>query len=538
MFAAGTAFQWALLRFSGMSADWSYVLQTLLSIELSFILNKAVTWGDRDTPLRRSLLRWNVQRAALAAPNVLLFDWLARLLHNWMAANVIATGAFILINYAAANLWAFAARRTSARKAAFSPAGTAAALGLVLLPAAIVAMPQARPLVYVTWMLPLAELAMLIAGAVFFRTRFREAPEGTFSGLILQITTAGNESARVKEIIEQIRDYQLRMPYEIWVVTEPRDDTAYPADRVFQVPPVFQAASRRKARALEYSRILRVRLGLDRPDIKIIFNDDDVTLTKGYIERAFTADYDVCEGIITPRTQYAIRPFSHFLISHADDIRTHACLVYCSVFQGLLHRPVHVHGEGMVITGAAETKVTWNWDAVASEDLIFGQRAVRAGLRWGWFHEYAEVTSPWTVRDYVVQRRRWLWGDIHAMRHRHVLPGTAAARVFLKYAAGVIGLTCSIAGLWLRATGAIPATAGILNFGKLALICWAAVSFACGWIGASSSLSSRQHADSRLLAAALAVIMMPVSALLTFAAIVIPLAQGDPQDFQTIRKTR
>ena len=203
-----------------------------------------------------------------------------------------------------------------------------------------------------------------------------------------------------------------------------------------------------------------MRLGLDRADIKIIFNDDDVTLTQAYIERAFDADYDVCEGIITPRTHYAVRPFGHFLVSHADDIRTHACLVYCSVFQGILRRPVHVHGEGMVITGAAEHVVTWNWDATASEDLIFGQRAVKAGLRWGWFHEYAEVTSPWTIRDYLVQRRRWLWGDIHAMRRRDVMPRAAAVRVLFKYVAGVLALSCSIAGLWLRATGRIPATAG------------------------------------------------------------------------------
>ena len=182
--------------------------------------------------------------------------------------------------------------------------------------------------------------------------------------------------------------------------------------------------------------------------------------------------------------------------------------------------------------------VTWNWEPTASEDLIFGQRAVKAGLRWGWFHEYAEVTSPWTIRDYLVQRRRWLWGDIHAMRRRDVMPRAAAVRVLFKYVAGVLALSCSIAGLWLRASGRIPATAGVLNFGKLALIGWVAVSFACGWIGASSAVSLRRNDDSRLLAAILAVVMMPVSAPPTLAAIIIPLAQGDPRDFQTIRKTR
>jgi hypothetical protein len=415
--------------------------------------------------------------------------------------------------------------------------GTLAALALLLVPLAIVLLPQATPLVYAAWMFPLAELALMLTGLMFFRCRFREN-EQAFTELVIQITTAGHEQQRVEEIIAQIRGYQLSMPHRIWVVTEPHDTHDYSADYTIRVPDDFRCNARAKARALEYSRRVRQIMKLDRRDVKIIYNDDDVTLTRAYIETGFRADYDLCEGVITPRHRYAVRPFGHFLTSHADDIRTHACLVYCSAFQGLFRRPLHVHGEGMVVTGHAESLVTWDYDMTASEDLVFGQQAARLGLRWGWFHQYAEVTSPWTVADYLRQRRRWLWGDIHALRHRDVLPLGAAARVLVKYLAGVLALACSIAGLWLRATGRIPATAGILNLGKLALLAWVALAFTCGWIGASSAGPLRRGDDSRLLAAVLAVIMMPVSVLLTFAAILIPLAQGDPRAFHTIRKTR
>jgi len=418
-----------------------------------------------------------------------------------------------------------------------SPGGTLVALALLLVPLAIILLPQATPLVYAAWMFPMAELALMLTGLMFFRHRFRENEEA-FTELIIQITTAGHEQQRVEEIIAQIRGYHLDMPHRIWVVTEPHDQHRYSSDLTIQVPADFICKAQKKARALEYSRRVRQLLELDRPDVKIIFNDDDVTLTRAYIETGFRADYDLCEGVITPRHHYAVRPFGHFLTSHADDIRTHACLVYCSAFQGLFRRPVHVHGEGMVTTGYAESAVTWDYDMTASEDLVFGQQAVRKGLRWGWFHEYAEVTSPWSIRDYMIQRRRWLWGDIHALRHRKVMPLSAAARVLAKYLAGVVALACSIAGLWLRISGRIPATAGILNFGKLALLAWVALSFSCGWIGASASGSLRRSDDSRLLAGVLAVIMMPFSALLTFAAILWPLAQGDPRDFQTIKKTR
>jgi hypothetical protein len=211
--------------------------------------------------------------------------------------------------------------------------------------------------------------------------------------------------------------------------------------------------------------------------------------------------------------------------------------VYCSVFQGILRRPVHVHGEGLVVTGEAERIVTWNWPAMASEDLVFGQRAVQSRLKWGWFHEYAEVTSPWSLHDYFIQRRRWLWGDIHAIRHRKIMPLSSALIVLSKYLAGMMALLCSVAGLYLRMTGRIPATAGVLDYAKPAILGWIGLFFTCGWIGASSTEAART-ADSRLLSGVLAVLMMPASLALTFAAIAIPLIQGDPRSFKVISKTR
>lgn len=429
-------------------------------------------------------------------------------------------------------------RHRRRRKSKASLGGIIAVAAALAAGVTIARLPAARWPVYATWLTPFAELAMLAAGHAAFRWRFRQAPSGTFTQAIIQVTTTGAEYARVNEIIDQIRSYNLKIDYQVWVVIEPGHRADYPfADRVIIVPEDFTAKSRKKARALEYSRRVREALGLDRADVKIVFNDDDVSLTQAYIERAFAAGYDICEGVVTPRTAYAVRPLGHFLTSHADDIRTHACLVYCSVFQGIFGRPVHVHGEGLVVTGEAERIVTWNWPAIASEDLVFGQRAARAGLKWGWFHEYAEVTSPWSLRDYLIQRRRWLWGDIHAIRHRKVMPLTAAAMVLTKYLAGVMALLCSAAGLYLRMTGRIPATAGVLNYAKLAVLGWIGLFFTCGWIGASSTEAARSR-DSRLLSGVLAVLMMPVSLALTFAAIAIPLIQGDPRSFAVISKTR
>lgn len=434
------------------------------------------------------------------------------------------------------------ARRRAPRRAGFwvARAGSCAVLSVCLAGTFWlgVAWPPARYAVYAVWMLPLIELALLAAGQANYTFRFRTAPAGKYTELIIQITTAGREHARVSEIIGQVRSYRLRMPHHVWVVTEPADAGGYAgADRVLAVPEGFIARSERKARALEFSRRMREALGLSRPDVKILFNDDDVTLTKAYIETAFAADYDICQGIVSPRTEYARRPLGHFLASHADDIRTHACLVYCSVFQGILRRPLHVHGEGLAVTGEAERIITWDWPAFASEDLVFGQQAAEAGLRWGWFREYAEVTSPWGLRDFITQRGRWLWGDIHGISRRDVLSWRAAGLTAAKYVVGGVSLMLSAAGLYLRASGRIPGSSPVFGLAKLSALAWVGVYFACGWAGASSRVSSRSD-DSRMLAAATAVLMLPVSLLLTFAGVVMPLVQGNPRTFRVIGKTR
>ncbi|MCW2932306.1 MAG: hypothetical protein JWM19_3268, partial [Actinomycetia bacterium] len=240
-----------------------------------------------------------------------------------------------------------------------------------------------RGVIYAVWLVPLAELVLLAAGQLNYRLRFRSDP-GKFRFLIIQVTTTGREQGRVNEIIAYIHAYGLQMPYQTWVVTEPDQGDTYPqADRVIVVPAGFTARGERKARALEYSRQLRGTDGLDRPDVKILFTDDDVLPTKGYITTAFAADYDVCEGITSPRTEYGTRPFGHAITSHVDDVRVRQCLIYCSVFQGLLGKPLYIHGEGLTVTGECERIVTWDYPVFASEDLTFGQNAAKMGLRWG-----------------------------------------------------------------------------------------------------------------------------------------------------------
>jgi Glycosyl transferase family group 2 len=396
-----------------------------------------------------------------------------------------------------------------------------------------------RPAIYVVWLVPLGELGLMLLGKVHYQLRFRRAPRGLFRLLLIQITTTGNEAVRVNEIIAQMRGYDLRMPLQIWVVTEPwgavTAQAGYPgADRVIVVPEAFTARSERKARALEFSRQVRGLLGLDTADVKILFNDDDVTPTENYIKTAFAALYDVCEGVTVPRVHYSTGPLAHFFASHVDDTRTRGCLTYCSVFQGIIGKPLWVHGEGLTATGEAERIVTWDWPVFASEDLTFGQNAAKMGLRWGWFHDYVELTSPWGVKDFFTQRKRWTWGNIHAISHRDVLPLSRAIPLAAKYALDASIVVLSVVGISLRFAGYLPPGSPVYDVSKLAILSWMLMFFYCGWVAAEHKPTS----DSRLLHATIAALLSPVSSILAFLVLVITVIQGNPRTFEVIRKTR
>lgn len=258
-----------------------------------------------------------------------------------------------------------------------------------------------------------------------------------------------------------------------------------------------------------------------------------MTPTESYIKTAFAANYDVCEGVTVPRVHYSTGPLAHFFASHVDDTRTRECLTYCSVFQGILGKPLWVHGEGLTATGEAERKVTWD-RPVLSEDLAFGQNAAKMGLRWGWFHDYVELTSPWGLKDLITQRKRWTWGNIHAISHRDILPLSRALPLAAKYALDTTIMVLSLTGIALRFTGYLPSSSPAYNVSKLAVLGWLLMFFYCGWVAAQSKPTS----DSRLLHATAAALMSPISSMLPFIILVIAVFRGNPRTFEVIRKTR
>jgi hypothetical protein len=387
---------------------------------------------------------------------------------------------------------------------------------------------------------PLFEMALLLLGEWWFHTQFQENP-AKFNRYVIQITSVGRELERVNEIIDEIRSYPMTMAYQIWVVIEPGHSVDYPrADRVVVVPREFVAKSQYKCRAIEYTRTLRRDLGWIGPDTKITFLDDDTSPTWGFLETAYAGDYDICQGLTAPRVRYGSGPLSHFLLSHIDDLRFHNCLTYCSTFQGIFNAPLFVHGEGLTITGATENQVGWNFRIFASEDLTFGCNAAHQGLRWGWFHEYIELTSPWTWGAYFKQRRRWMWGNIHAVVNRDVLPLGPAIRVGIRYVLSLFTFVGSGTALVLTLMGKTHITHAWFTLFWCSLAIWLFNFALSGWVNSGRREigdTSLRFWTRRVVQTVAAVVMCPFSASFTVIALIVTLYMGNPRAFEVIGKT-
>jgi succinoglycan biosynthesis protein ExoA len=87
----------------------SYAGQAVFSIELSYLLNRRITWRDRQVGLWSSWWRFNLQKLVLTVPNLALYAAGVQLGVGWLAANLGATAIFTVVNYFTGDLWSFAA---------------------------------------------------------------------------------------------------------------------------------------------------------------------------------------------------------------------------------------------------------------------------------------------------------------------------------------------------------------------------------------------------------------------------------------------
>jgi putative flippase GtrA len=102
--------QVALVRLAGMGNVTSYVIKTLASLQLSLLLNRYLTWRDRDILMIRAAALFNVQQLTIQGIGVAAYAGLVRLGVSYIMANVAITAILTPAGYVASHLWSLASR--------------------------------------------------------------------------------------------------------------------------------------------------------------------------------------------------------------------------------------------------------------------------------------------------------------------------------------------------------------------------------------------------------------------------------------------
>lgn len=86
----------------------AYIALAVICIQLSFLLNRRFTWGNRPISFWVACYRFNAQKAVTVTVNVTLYAVIVKLGMNYHLANVLTAGFLIFVNYAIGDSWAFA----------------------------------------------------------------------------------------------------------------------------------------------------------------------------------------------------------------------------------------------------------------------------------------------------------------------------------------------------------------------------------------------------------------------------------------------
>jgi len=257
--------------------------------------------------------------------------------------------------------------------------------------------------------------------------------------VIFQITTRGYEVDAVTRGVRSVLYWAPKYlrDFEVWIVTEetiPRENRekllslARESDRVRVVFVPRDYSTPRgtafKARALCYALELRKRMGYVRSDVWVylmdeesVVGEDTVISIIDFIENEGSRGKMAAQGTIVYPNFWGL----NFFTSMFDSVRPMQDLTLLRV-QYRYGRPLFgVHGSHMLLRADMEAAIGWDFGVVMAEDLVFGLVSARkVGRVWGWLRGKLYEQSPFSLRDFLKQRRRWVWGLIDALRHRDI----------------------------------------------------------------------------------------------------------------------
>jgi len=216
--------------------------------------------------------------------------------------------------------------------------------------------------------------------------------------------------------------------FEVWVVTEDDVDKRFfeglrrldDRVRVVYVPSWYRTprGTRYKARALHYAAELRARLGYDPEktwvylmDEESIVGEDTILGIIEFIEEEAPKGKLVGQGLIVYSNYWG----KNLLTSMQDSVRSFDDITRFKL-QNLIGRNfVGLHGFHLLYNMVLEEKVGWDLGPHRAEDMAFAfliDELFGSFRPFGWLKGVLHEQSPFTIRDMIKQRSRWVYGII------------------------------------------------------------------------------------------------------------------------------
>lgn len=279
------------------------------------------------------------------------------------------------------------------------------------------------------WLVPLPYALLnfysFIRYPIFLRPEPLPVSYVTRGRLIFRYVSRGNNPHLVREVVMNAYETLLaEMPHDSWrlevVVDVPQPLVENPYLRVIVVPPdyVTENGARYKARALHYA------LGVSdaAPEDWIIHLDEETRFTSDTVraiaafarseERAMRKSSDYMPRIGQGIIRYNRHGIVNVLTALADSIRVGDDY---GRFRFQFENGAAwfgMHGSFVVVHNKLEQAIGFDHGPAGNitEDAYFALIARHIGVRFAFIHAFMDEQSPYSLKDFVAQRRRWFGG--------------------------------------------------------------------------------------------------------------------------------
>mgnify|MGYP001038006296 FL=1 len=282
-------------------------------------------------------------------------------------------------------------------------------------------------------LLPLPLVICHTCGLVLYNV-FPDKPELHNSPLLgpkirIRVVTRGDYADLVRMNVKRNLDTCAKVGlnnFQIEVVTDkPISLTglAFSTVREVVVPQDYRPKSGAlyKSRALQYA--LEPEVNQLSADDYIVHLDEETLLTessvRGILNFVNSNEFDIGQGLIT----YANETIVNHVTTLADSMRVGVdlgCLRFC--LKQFNRPPFLFKGSFVVCRAGCEFDVTFDNGKSGSiaEDTYFAMLAMSKNKKFGWIEGEMWEKSPFTLGDFIKQRKRWLQGILLVVHERRL----------------------------------------------------------------------------------------------------------------------